>query len=325
MAAPVESLSSASSESSASSTSSVSAKQFRANRRNAQRSTGPRTEEGKAASARNATTHGAFCADLLLPGEDAEALLALKRGIDAALSPGDAIERELADRIAATQWRLRRLRGAERAALLRVEPPATPTAAQRALDRAMCLAQATADRFREYEWDPELAKAEIAAVAEEDAKLPPDPAPGELLAKEFGYYGSGTLERISRYQQRLEQSVHRAMRELRQWRKDKQELGELPACAELGGGEERDAGDDVRDDVRDQVARAEMCRNVPSPSNVQNEPISDATRAAPDAAEGCERQSSREVAMVEPTVVPRGGKEVSRDEQRSVEGGGKRM
>src|SRR5688572_5434341 len=175
MAAPVESLSSASSESSASSTSSVSAKQFRANRRNAQRSTGPRTEEGKAASARNATTHGAFCADLLLPGEDAEELMALKQGIDAALSPGDAIERELADRIAATKWRLRRLRGAERAALLRTLPPATPTAAQRALDRAMCLAQATADRFREYGWDPELAKAEIAAVAEEDAKLPPDP------------------------------------------------------------------------------------------------------------------------------------------------------
>src|SRR5688572_14765253 len=62
MAAPVESLSSASSESSAWSTSSVSAKQFRANRRNAQRSTGPRTEEGKAASARNADyARGVLC------------------------------------------------------------------------------------------------------------------------------------------------------------------------------------------------------------------------------------------------------------------------
>ena len=299
MAAPVELSSSASSASSKPSASSVSAKQLRANRRNAQRSTGPRTEEGKAASARNATTHGAFCADLLLPGEDPEELLALKRGIDAALSPRDAIERELADRIAAAQWRLRRLRGAERAALLRTQSPATPTAAQRALDRAMRFAQETAERFREYGWDPELAKAEIAAVAEEDAKLPPDPTPGEMLAKEFGYYGSGTVERLSRYQQRLEQSVHRAMRELRQWRKDKRELGEpgeLPPCADGGGveelegvGDEREAGGDVSTDVRDPVAHAETCRNVPSPSNVQNEPISDAKRAASDAAGGCER------------------------------------
>ena len=333
MAAPVGSSSSASSKSASSKSpaSSVSAKQLRANRRNAQRSTGPRTEEGKAASARNATTHGAFCADLLLPGEDAEELLALKRGIDAALSPGDAIERELADRIAATQWRLRRLRGADRAALLRTQPPASPTAAQRALDRAMRFAEETAERFREYGWDPELAKAEIAAVAAEDAKVPPDPAPGEMLAKEFAYYGSGTLERISRYQQRLEQSVHRAMRELRQWRKDKRELGELgamPPCAELGGVEEAEGGADERDaghDVRDHVPRAEMCRNVPSPSNVQNEPISDATRAAHDAAGGCERQSSRAVVVVQPAVVARGGKEVSRDEEREVEGGGTRM
>jgi hypothetical protein len=332
MAAPVESSSSSASSSSAtSSASSVSGKQLRANRRNAQRSTGPRTDEGKAASARNATTHGAFCADLLLPGEDAEELLALKRGIESALSPGDAIERELADRIAATQWRLRRLRGAERAALLRTQPPATPTSAQRALDRAMRFAQETAERFREYGWDPELAKAEIAAVAEEDAKVPPDSAPGELLAKEFGYYGSGTLERISRYQQRLEQSIHRAMRELRQWRKDKRELGEKPPCADNGGvelcgdDEARDAGDDLRDDVCDQAARAEMCRNVKSPSNVQNEPISDAMRAAPDASEGCERQSSRGVVIVQPAAIPREGTKVSRDDGRRVEGGGERM
>ena len=166
------------------------------------------------------------------------------------------------------------------------------------------------------------------AVAEEDAKVPPAPAPGELLAKEFGYYGSGTLERIGRYQQRLEQSVHRALRELRQWRKDKRELGEWPPPrADLGEVEEIERVEDERDagdDVRDQVARAEMCRNVPSPSNVQNEPISDATRAAPDAAEGCERQSSRDVVIVHPPAVAHAGSEVSLDEPTRVDGGGTR-
>ena len=40
-----------------------------ANRRNAQRSTGPKSPEGKARSARNATTHGIFCRDICLDGE----------------------------------------------------------------------------------------------------------------------------------------------------------------------------------------------------------------------------------------------------------------
>ena len=46
----------------------ISAKKRRANRRNAKKSTGPRSEEGKAKSKMNATTHGFFCADLVLPG-----------------------------------------------------------------------------------------------------------------------------------------------------------------------------------------------------------------------------------------------------------------
>lgn len=50
------------------------AAQSHANRTNAQASTGPSTPEGKAASSRNATTHGLSSANFsLLPGEDPEA------------------------------------------------------------------------------------------------------------------------------------------------------------------------------------------------------------------------------------------------------------
>jgi hypothetical protein len=49
-------------------------KQARANRRNALKSTGPNTPEGKAAVRHNALRHGLGSSDILLPGEDEDAL-----------------------------------------------------------------------------------------------------------------------------------------------------------------------------------------------------------------------------------------------------------
>ena len=48
----------------------VSARRIKANRRNAKKSTGPRTTEGKARSSRNAVTHGIFCQDVVVQDED---------------------------------------------------------------------------------------------------------------------------------------------------------------------------------------------------------------------------------------------------------------
>jgi hypothetical protein len=44
--------------------------QIAANRANAQKSTGPRTAEGKAASRLNALKHGLDAESLIIPGED---------------------------------------------------------------------------------------------------------------------------------------------------------------------------------------------------------------------------------------------------------------
>jgi hypothetical protein len=49
------------------------AAQIAANRANSQKSTGPRTPEGKAASRFNALKHGLDAASILLPGEDPDA------------------------------------------------------------------------------------------------------------------------------------------------------------------------------------------------------------------------------------------------------------
>jgi hypothetical protein len=86
----------------------TSSEQTAANRRNALASTGPRTAAGKARSSRNALRHG-LRADLpVLPGERAEDWEAHRDGILRSLAPADALEAELAGRVALCLWRLRR-------------------------------------------------------------------------------------------------------------------------------------------------------------------------------------------------------------------------
>src|SRR4051794_5646293 len=65
----------------------VSDKKCAANRRNAGKSTGPRTDAGKLVSSRNAVTHGLFCRDLVLPGEDDAELLRFHAAMLADLRP----------------------------------------------------------------------------------------------------------------------------------------------------------------------------------------------------------------------------------------------
>ena len=72
---------------------------------------GPRTAEGKAISARNATTHGLFSRDVVLPslGEDPEGYRQMEAEWIAQLQPRNLLERLYVEKIAAASWRLRRL------------------------------------------------------------------------------------------------------------------------------------------------------------------------------------------------------------------------
>src|SRR5260370_15181392 len=87
----------------------ASEKQRVANRRNAQRSTGPKSAEGKQVVGRNALKHGLLSRQVLLPGENASSLAKLRRRIVDALQPAGGLERLLVDRIVQGLWRLRRL------------------------------------------------------------------------------------------------------------------------------------------------------------------------------------------------------------------------
>ena len=76
-----------------------------------QAATGPRTAPGKAVSARNATTHGLFARDIVLPalGEDPHGYQQVADELTDQLRPGNILERHYVEKIAAASWRLRRL------------------------------------------------------------------------------------------------------------------------------------------------------------------------------------------------------------------------
>lgn len=84
-------------------------KQIDANRRNARRSTGPNTPEGKAAAARNGTKHGLRSQDTVLSDEDAEVFGHMQRELYYQLQPEGEVETFLLKRIAVGIWRLQRI------------------------------------------------------------------------------------------------------------------------------------------------------------------------------------------------------------------------
>ena len=83
--------------------------QTRANRNNAKKSTGPRTEEGKARVAKNALKHGLLARDTVLPGEDPADFDNQLTALEADIQPANSLEFELVRQIADAQWRMRRL------------------------------------------------------------------------------------------------------------------------------------------------------------------------------------------------------------------------
>ena len=83
-------------------------RQIEANRRNARKSTGPTTEEGKQRSRCNAVRHGLTAETVIGALEDAEDYKAFEAAIIADYDAQTAVERELVLRLASLLWRLRR-------------------------------------------------------------------------------------------------------------------------------------------------------------------------------------------------------------------------
>lgn len=86
----------------------TSLKQIDANRINARKSTGPRTEEGKQRSRQNAARHGLTAETVIASLENAGEYQVLEATVFAEHRPRSATERELTARLASVLWRLRR-------------------------------------------------------------------------------------------------------------------------------------------------------------------------------------------------------------------------
>jgi hypothetical protein len=150
--------------------------QVEANRANAQKSTGPRTPEGKAAMARNAVKHGLRARAAVLQGEDWEEYTCFRAGMLEELYPDGLQEMELAARIVDLSWRLRR-------------------------------AGRYQDAVFEALYDQYAAEAaEPAAGPDPIPSVPSDPVLGRMLLADFS--GERVLER-AQYERRIESSLAR--------------------------------------------------------------------------------------------------------------------
>ena len=83
-------------------------RQIEANRRNALKSTGPRTDAGKEQSRRNAVRHGLTAETVIGLLEDAGDYRQFEAAVIGDYDAQSAVERELVLRLASLLWRLRR-------------------------------------------------------------------------------------------------------------------------------------------------------------------------------------------------------------------------
>ena len=120
----------------------TSSRRAEANRKNAQKSTGPRTAEGKARSRFNAVKHGMRAATPVLPGEDKAAFDDRLERWTRNLAPRDDVEQFLVKRAVELSWQLER---ADRAIALSRQPAEERIAA--VLDEVLALG-------RRLFWDP---------------------------------------------------------------------------------------------------------------------------------------------------------------------------
>jgi hypothetical protein len=106
-----------------------------ANRRNALRSTGPKTGEGVLACKNNALRHGLRAVQAVVPGEDPDAWEAHRAAVVANLRPEGAVELALAEGVALKLWRLGRVARYEAELIADAQDPDEPVHAHETAHR----------------------------------------------------------------------------------------------------------------------------------------------------------------------------------------------
>lgn len=229
----------------------VSAAKQRANRANAQKSTGPRTPEGKARSSRNGTTHGIFCRDLVLPGEDLRLFRIIREGFIDRIRPQDFLELALVDRIAQAQWRLNRCQAAESQEHTH-QVTRTRERAERGIRRIKRRhgIETRQDLLDDPQPGDERVLAELdelEQLARRECKIARYRGVTLHLALQSNLFH--TIERLAGYEQKLERTIQRALFELRMLRGGKDasawdNLPKSPFAGEMVPGYEEEDDED---------------------------------------------------------------------------------
>lgn len=206
----------------------MTAKTLQANRRNAARSTGPKSPAGKAAVSLNRLTHGLAGAALVIPGESAQEYERLKAATLDQLAPVGALERALAERAAGCLWRLQRLERVEAGLFTslhvsvmqgRDECQQRRRHVQQNEDQADDLMAAYGTPAFHYEPDLEL----------EAAQEGPLPTLGEAYTRDC--MGAGAFDKLARYGAATERSLFRSLHELERLQRRRQGEEILPPAA----------------------------------------------------------------------------------------------
>ena len=165
--------------------------QIIANRRNAQKSTGPRTTRGKAAVSQNAVRHGLFARDNVIYSEEQGEFDLYRDRILTELDPDSPMESMLAERIVTLFWRLRRT--------CRIQTQSID--AMNEDNTAGPLARLTQSLFLKNHSSSQTAPSAPAC----------DLALGRLAVKDFSH--ARVLDRLLMYERRIENSLYKTILE----------------------------------------------------------------------------------------------------------------
>jgi hypothetical protein len=171
--------------------------QIRANRSNAQKSTGPRTAEGKAAASQNAAKHGLLAEQVVIKGEDPAEFEGYRDRMLEELAPVGAVETMLAERAVGLAWRLRRAERLQSAVFATV--------------------------YRENADD-------IMLWPKHGLPIKPGPGEDEVVLGQVvmtDFARSQVLDRLLVYERRIENSLYRTMAALRKERQRHVTAGQL--------------------------------------------------------------------------------------------------
>jgi hypothetical protein len=176
----------------------MSSSRRRANRRNAQLSTGPRTAPGKAVASKNALKHGLLSSQVVLPDEDQREFDALRTGLFDDLVPQGELESVFAERIVLATWRLRRVVRLE-ASVIRSQ--------QGELQSFPDVATQLIEAQRRARSGPAPGNPRV-------ADEPSSPERNVYLAMVRDAHGTNQLERLRRYETTIERSLLSSIHEL---------------------------------------------------------------------------------------------------------------